>query len=356
MTDFFISYSTIHPIYVEMIENVINQEGFTYWRDRNNLIGGGDWKPAIEKGIQESHVIIVIITSEAVESTIVKYEVEFAKSLHKPRIPLIFSKYDNITVPLSILGLSDKQAINYPEFGLVVANEKLRKCLWEFGNQWKPIQENIDKLNHYSEHVRESALLYLGDTNDFRVIPYVLGALRDEDSTKNQRVIYQILGNFESEVVITKLIENFENLKNFSHHDQLRHTILRSLLKLSKHDPQIIEQILYWLQVHDHNIKSICNALLKVDEVIQERAMKILLERLDVKNLDEYPINEQRQKRTTIRYVIEGLSYFPSQYVVDSIEKIASSIGTSEKDQQTLRWGIVRVKQSRYWKNPDDPT
>jgi hypothetical protein len=88
MSDIFISYASENRYFALQIEKRLKQF-FNIWIDREVIEGGMDWKDAIEDGVVNCTVFIVIITPESNESDWVKRETLLAEQKDKLRIPIL---------------------------------------------------------------------------------------------------------------------------------------------------------------------------------------------------------------------------------------------------------------------------
>jgi len=97
--DVFISYSRRDQEFVlRLVGDLEDRQAFT-WIDRGNIGGGQRWRDAIERGIRDCRVFILVVSPDSMGSSNVAQELEFAFSLNKPVLPLI---YRNTRIPSAL--------------------------------------------------------------------------------------------------------------------------------------------------------------------------------------------------------------------------------------------------------------
>jgi hypothetical protein len=90
--DVFISYSRRDQEFVlRLVADLEDREAFT-WIDRGNIGGGQVWRDAIDAGIRECKVFVLIVSPDSIESPNVRSELELALAYDKPVIPLLYRK------------------------------------------------------------------------------------------------------------------------------------------------------------------------------------------------------------------------------------------------------------------------
>ena len=70
----FMSYSRREVGFVDQLTSRLEKEGFQVWLDYRNLIPGSPWKVQIEKGLDESEVIVLVVSKESMASKYVELE------------------------------------------------------------------------------------------------------------------------------------------------------------------------------------------------------------------------------------------------------------------------------------------
>lgn len=85
----FISYKHEDRFIAETLADRLREIGFQPWIDFGSIEGGEAWRRAIETGLQNSFVFLVLLTPESVQSLWVKYEIDQAIKMKRPIIPLL---------------------------------------------------------------------------------------------------------------------------------------------------------------------------------------------------------------------------------------------------------------------------
>jgi hypothetical protein len=90
----FMSYSRREVGFVDQLTGRLEEEGFQVWLDYRSLIPGSPWKTQIEKGLDESEVILLVVSKESMASKYVELEWRRVIQEDKRIILLIFEAVD----------------------------------------------------------------------------------------------------------------------------------------------------------------------------------------------------------------------------------------------------------------------
>lgn len=94
----FISYSRKDRKAADQLQDILETRGHRVWRDIRSIVGGEDWKRAINRALLNSNALIALISHNSANSNSVNEEIKIAKSLKgkpgklKRVIPLILEK------------------------------------------------------------------------------------------------------------------------------------------------------------------------------------------------------------------------------------------------------------------------
>ncbi|GIK63615.1 MAG: hypothetical protein BroJett018_14090 [Chloroflexota bacterium] len=99
----FLSYSREDILIVNLIRDDFEKEGFTVWTDQHIKPGDSSWIKQIQKAIEDSGCVVVIMTPEAKNSEWVEKEIEYAQALDRPIIPLLARGNKATAVPVAII-------------------------------------------------------------------------------------------------------------------------------------------------------------------------------------------------------------------------------------------------------------
>lgn len=92
MTDVFISYSRFDAALATQLRDYLRGSGLEPWLDIDDRIAPGErWRPELQRAIETSGSLLVIVTTEALQSKEVEFEITYALDNRKPLIPLILS-------------------------------------------------------------------------------------------------------------------------------------------------------------------------------------------------------------------------------------------------------------------------
>ena len=86
MTRVFISYARRDESTAERIVHALEQSGLTIWRDASAIQPGDDWTNAIRLGIEQSDVLLLLLSPAALNSSSVAAEYRLALPLGKPLV------------------------------------------------------------------------------------------------------------------------------------------------------------------------------------------------------------------------------------------------------------------------------
>lgn len=85
----FISYSRSDAGFAQRIAHSLNMNGAIVWFDQTSILAGRNWSTEVQKGLDTSDLMIVIITQESMESPNVEDEWQYFLDEGKPLIPLL---------------------------------------------------------------------------------------------------------------------------------------------------------------------------------------------------------------------------------------------------------------------------
>jgi serine/threonine protein kinase len=103
----FFSYARTDSVFVDRLEADLQDNGYRTWVDRHHLVGGRPWKADIERSIELAQVVLVVLSSKAVESRYVRMEYERAIRLQRAIIPILLTSDCSIPDELGHLQVVD---------------------------------------------------------------------------------------------------------------------------------------------------------------------------------------------------------------------------------------------------------
>lgn len=87
--DMFVSYAHDNSAWVFSFVDDLHDSGYSVWLDRDSIRLGQMWRSEMQAGIENARFFVVVVTPEATRSRWVKKEIQHAKRLNKPIIPII---------------------------------------------------------------------------------------------------------------------------------------------------------------------------------------------------------------------------------------------------------------------------
>ncbi len=98
MAHIFISYSRKDIVTIKELIKFLKLRNYSTWRDEDNLEPGGNWTTGLELAIRESDLVLLVISSNSIQSTMVINEAMWAQNVaKKPVIPLVI---EDVELPL----------------------------------------------------------------------------------------------------------------------------------------------------------------------------------------------------------------------------------------------------------------
>lgn len=108
--DVFLSHASKDKPKVELLyKDLINQE-FVVWFDKDNIHAGNDWQQAIQKGVENSKVLVLVWTENASKSDWVNKEITWASSKNIPIIPFLMDDTEP-TISISNIQYIDASSV-----------------------------------------------------------------------------------------------------------------------------------------------------------------------------------------------------------------------------------------------------
>jgi TIR domain len=99
----FISYARTDSSFTDRLEADLQARNFYTWVDRRKLEGGQVWLDELENAIERCHVLLVVLSPNAVKSDYVRMEYRYAQKLGKSVIPLEYQSCQKVPIDLNSL-------------------------------------------------------------------------------------------------------------------------------------------------------------------------------------------------------------------------------------------------------------
>ncbi len=101
MNKVFISYSRTDEVFARQLAQSLTDLGSDVWLDVVDIKGGENWSNAIQNGLEDCEMMLVIISPESMASDNVKDEWQYYRDKRKPVIPVRWRPTDKIHYQLS---------------------------------------------------------------------------------------------------------------------------------------------------------------------------------------------------------------------------------------------------------------
>jgi hypothetical protein len=100
----FISHSSSDEAWAREFGHSLQQRGLKVWFDSNAIHSGQSLTAAVEKGLRESSVIVLLVTSDALKRPNLFFEIGAAMGMGKPLVPIVSKDVDPSALPISLRG------------------------------------------------------------------------------------------------------------------------------------------------------------------------------------------------------------------------------------------------------------
>lgn len=100
----FISHSSSDAAWAREFGHSLQQRGLKVWFDSNAIHSGQSLSEAVEKGLRESSVIVLLVTSDALKRPNLFFEIGAAMGMGKPLVPVVSRDVDPSALPASLRG------------------------------------------------------------------------------------------------------------------------------------------------------------------------------------------------------------------------------------------------------------
>lgn len=102
--DIFLSYSRKDSAVKDRVKQTLEDAGLRVWTDDKLTPGTPEWFQAIERAIDVTHVLVVLLSPDAKQSEWVQKEIGYAKAVKKSIFPVLVRGEENESTPFQIFG------------------------------------------------------------------------------------------------------------------------------------------------------------------------------------------------------------------------------------------------------------
>ena len=238
----FISYSWADKPFVRNLANRLEQNGYSIWLDEKELVPGDKISSKIADAIDDSRVVVIVITENSINSKWLKYELDLAISIMiEKEIRIIPILKGNIELPNQIKNLV------YADFR--------QKSRHGYESLLNALKEEIP-----SAAAKTSFRLQIGYLLEraFDSKSQISMFLHSSDWRRYEVVKINDVMGFDEGLVIPYAIISTDDLSNF---EQDRGFVKKSFGSDCEKIPEQYFLIIYEKSNKDHNIKTIADRI-----------------------------------------------------------------------------------------------
>jgi predicted regulator of Ras-like GTPase activity (Roadblock/LC7/MglB family) len=213
----FLSYSRKNTEAMQRIDLLLRKQGIPTWMDHQLSPGTRQWKIAIERAIEESSVVLALLSPEAKQSEWVDRELEYARMQHKTVIPVIVEGDPQSSVPFELI---TSQWINLVGDNFEAGWLKILETLQtQHGLQVKSSAKVLhDALKQLSAQIPQLSWISLLTVDGLTVAFYGpqgteedrVAAMGASNLSLNERIAIELsLGNYHRSVLIGEVASCF---------------------------------------------------------------------------------------------------------------------------------------------------
>src|SRR5229473_6728529 len=100
----FISHSSSDEAWTRKFANSLQRHGLSVWFDSNAIHPGQSLTEAVERGLRDSSIIVLLVTSDTLKRPSLFFEIGAAMGMGKPLIPVVSKDVDLSALPISLRG------------------------------------------------------------------------------------------------------------------------------------------------------------------------------------------------------------------------------------------------------------
>lgn len=101
----FLSYSHKDMQIMRRVRDDLRAAGLTVWNDENLTPGTPSWKNAIEKAIENTGCLVVILSPDAKESEWIERELDYARACRVPILPVLAAGDERNAIPFELINV-----------------------------------------------------------------------------------------------------------------------------------------------------------------------------------------------------------------------------------------------------------
>jgi hypothetical protein len=116
----FISYSHETKALAKKVGEALKRAGLEAWNHEQEILPGDNWAQKIAQALEESQAMVVLLSPDSLDSTMVRREIEYAlssKHFNKRLIPVLVGSEDDLPLEKLPWILSHLNVIKMPAYG-----------------------------------------------------------------------------------------------------------------------------------------------------------------------------------------------------------------------------------------------
>ncbi|HIE25277.1 MAG TPA: toll/interleukin-1 receptor domain-containing protein, partial [Anaerolineales bacterium] len=154
----FLSYSRKDKDFAKKVAEDLEEAGHDVWWDITDIDGGDRWAKEIQEGLNQSQILVLIVSSNSVVSEWVEKEFLYASSRNMKIVPLI---YEHCDLPIWLLNLQyiDISGENYD-----INFQQILEACEKFGRRSGDAKALPSKISARLTHISPYWLLLLIST------------------------------------------------------------------------------------------------------------------------------------------------------------------------------------------------
>lgn len=115
MPSIFISHSSKDKAFAKKLVQTLEEHGLDTWMDSDDIRAGIKWSSAIQEGLNQGSLMVVILSPDSMQSKNVEDEWQYYIDKHKPIVPILYKATDNIHFQLARIQYVDFVSLPYDE-------------------------------------------------------------------------------------------------------------------------------------------------------------------------------------------------------------------------------------------------
>jgi MinD-like ATPase involved in chromosome partitioning or flagellar assembly len=184
MTQIFLSYAREDHEFIEDLKSRLEEHDYSTWIDSEDIRLGADWQREIDNGINQSDIVIVVMTPDAKNSEYVTYEWAFALGAKKEVITILLERTELHSRLKALQHVDFCKVHRWDQFfrGLeqieILASNSSEVESYETHTLPRYIRQAVADLDDIEPEKRERALQILSESNHPDIVEVLAKAVQ----------------------------------------------------------------------------------------------------------------------------------------------------------------------------------